>query len=190
MILHLRARRVPLALAASVGVAALNWALWLTLSTERDVVLLLVVLTVTLMVAALSTTLAAPDEDLERTAALRWPWRRAVHLLAVLVLVLVVLLATQLTGARFGPTALVVRDSAGLLGLTALCATVVGAARAWFLPVGWAVVAAMFPQSSTWGALATWPGQPHTSRSAAVVAAVLAVTGIVAYAMRGAARRE
>ncbi|WP_433116889.1 hypothetical protein [Micromonospora sp. CA-246542] len=190
MILHLRARRVPVALAASVSAAALIWALWLTLSTERDVILLLVVLTVTLMVAALSTTLAAPDEDLERTAALRWPWRRAGHLLAALALVLVVLLATQPTGARFGPTALLVRDAAGLLGLTALCATVAGAARAWFLPVGWAVAAAMFPQPGTWGTLATWPGQPHDSRPAAVVAAVLAVTGVMAYAMRGAARRE
>ncbi|MEV4821862.1 hypothetical protein [Micromonospora sp. NPDC049274] len=190
MTLHLRARRVPLALAASVGGAALIWALWLTLSPERDAILLLVVLTVMLMVAVLSTTLAGPDEDLERTAALRWPWRRAVHLLAALALVLVVLLATQPTGARFGPAALVVRDSAGLLGLTALCATVAGVTRAWFLPLGWAVVAAMFPQSSTWGALATWPGQPHTSRPAAVAAAVLAVTGLVTYAFRGPARRE
>ncbi|WP_422737768.1 hypothetical protein ACN263_31245 [Micromonospora sp. WMMD729] len=190
MILYLRARRVPLALAASVGAAALIWALWLTLSTERDVILLLVVLAVTLMVAVLSTTLAAPDEELERTAALHWPWRRLLHLLGALAVVLVVLFATQPTGARFGPVALVVRDAAGLLGLTALCATVVGAARAWFLPVGWAITAAMFPQTSTWGALATWPGQPHTSRSAAVVAAVLAVTGLVAYAMRGAARRD
>ncbi|MET7708932.1 hypothetical protein [Micromonospora sp. NPDC005413] len=190
MTLHLRARRVPLALAASVGAAALIWALWLAFSDERDPIALLVVLTVVLMVAVLSTTLAAPDEDLERTASLRWPWRRALHLLAALALVLAVLLATLPTGARFGPAALVLRDAAGLLGLTALCATVVGAARAWFLPLGWTVVAAMFPQSGTWGALATWQGQPHNSWPAAVVAAVLAVTGLLTYAFLGAARRE
>ncbi|MDG4805583.1 hypothetical protein O7634_02270 [Micromonospora sp. WMMD1120] len=187
---YLRARRVPLALAASVGAATVVWALWLVFSDERDPGGLVVVLTVVLMVSVLSTTLAAPDEDLERTAALRWPWRRAAHLLAALAVVLVVLLATAPTGARFGPAALVLRDAAGLLGLTALCATVVGAARAWFLPLGWAVVAALFPQSSAWGALATWPGQPHDSRPAAAVAAVLAVGGLLVYAVRGAARRD
>ncbi|MEU5914216.1 hypothetical protein [Micromonospora sp. NPDC047527] len=190
MTLHLRARRVPMALAASVGAAALIWALWLAFSEDRDAIVLVVVLTIVLMVSVLSTTLAAPDEDLERTASLRWPWRRALHLLAALALVLVVLLATLPTDARFGPAALVLRDAAGVLGLTALCASVVGATRAWFLPLGWTVVAAMFPQSGTWGALATWQGQPHTSRPAAVVAAVLAVTGLLTYAIIGAARRE
>ncbi|WP_127503928.1 hypothetical protein [Actinoplanes solisilvae] len=190
MILHLRARRVPLAMATSVGGAALIWALWLALSDDRDALSLVVVLTVALMVAALSTTLAAPDEDLERAAALRWPWRRAVHLLAALTLVLVVLAATLPTGARLGPAALVLRDTAGLLGLTALCATVVGAARSWFLPLGWTVVAAMFPQPAGWAALATWPGQPHTDRPAAVVATVLALAGLIAYSALGSARRE
>ncbi|MET8091463.1 hypothetical protein [Micromonospora sp. NPDC005220] len=190
MTLYLRARRVPLALAASVGAAALIWALWLVFSTDRDLGALVVVLTVVLMVAVLSTTLVAPDEDLERTAALRWPWRRVAHLLAALAVVLVVLLATQPTGARFGPGVLVLRDGAGLLGLTALCATVVGAARAWFLPLGWTVVAAMFPQSGAWGAVVTWQGQPPSSRPGAWVAAVLAVTGVLAYALLGAARRE
>jgi len=141
------------------------------------------------MVSALATTLTALDEDLERTAALRWPQRRALHLLGALAVVLVVLLATLLTGARFGPAALVVRDAAGLVGLTALCATVLGAARSWFLPLGWTVVAALFPQASpAWAVLATWQGQPHTSRPAAMVAAVLAVTGLLTYAFRGAAR--
>ena len=89
MILHLRARRVPVALAAAVGTTALIWALWLIFSDGRDVADLVVVLTVALMVSALSTTLAGPDEDLERTAALRWPRWRAVHLLAAVGVVLV-----------------------------------------------------------------------------------------------------
>ena len=191
MILHLRARRVPVALAAAVGTTALVWALWLIFSAERDVIDLVVVLAVALMVSALSTTLAGPDEDLERTAALRWPRWRALHLLAAVVVVVVVLLATVVTGARFGPAALVLRDAAGLVGLTALCATVLGAARSWFLPLGWTVVAALFhPSAPAWAVLATWQGQPHSSRPAAVVAAVMAVTGLLTYARFGAARSE
>ncbi|PZG23847.1 hypothetical protein C1I95_02140 [Micromonospora craterilacus] len=188
--LYLRSRRVPLALAVALGGAGVVWALWLALADERDVAPTVVVMTVLLMVGVLSATLAGPDEDLERTAAMRWPWRRAVHLLAGLVVVLMVLLATRHTGARFGTAALVARDAAGLLGLTALCATVLGAARSWFLPLGWTTVAAMYPQEGVGGATATWQGQPPDNYAAAVTAAVLALGGLVAYSIAGPARKE
>ncbi|MEU7617646.1 hypothetical protein AB0B27_16370 [Micromonospora rifamycinica] len=188
-LLYLRSRRVPLALAAAVGGLAALWTTYLIFAKERDVTPMMVVLTVLLMVAALAPTLGGPDESLDRTASMRWPWRRALHLLAGLLVVLVVLLATLRTGARFGPAALVVRDAAGLLGLTALCATVFGAARSWFLPLGWTIIAAIYPQGGTWGATATWQGQPPDSRAATVAAAVLAVGGLVTYALAGPARR-
>ncbi|MEU1755408.1 hypothetical protein ABZ436_22505 [Micromonospora matsumotoense] len=189
-LLYLRSRHVPLALAAAVGGVAVLWALYLAFAKERDVTPMMVVLTVLLMVTALAPTLAGPDENLERTGSVRWPWRRAVHLLAGLLIILAVLLATRHTDARFGPVALVVRDAAGLLGLTALCARVVGAARSWFLPLGWTTIAAVYPQPGTWGAVATWQGQPPDSRAATVVAAVLAIGGLVAYAVAGPARRD
>ncbi|WP_328341966.1 hypothetical protein [Micromonospora sp. NBC_00421] len=189
-LLYLRSRRVPLALATALGGAALVWALYLVYAEERDATPMVVVLTVLLMVSALAPTLAGPDGNLDRTASFRWSWRRAVHLLAGLVLVLVVLLATRHTGARFGPAALVARDAAGLLGLTALCATVLGAARSWFLPLGWTTIAAIYPQEGTWGATATWQGQPPDSRAATVAAAVLALGGLITYAIAGPARQE
>ncbi|WP_431928096.1 hypothetical protein [Micromonospora wenchangensis] len=189
-LLYLRARRVPLALAAAVGGAAVIWALYLAFAKDRDATPLVVVLTVVLMVAALAPTLAGPDANLDRTASLRWAWRRGGHLLAGGAIVLAVLLATLHTGARFGPAALVVRDAAGLLGLTALCTSVVGAARSWFLPVGWTSIAAMYPQAGTWGAVATWQGQPTDSRAATVTAAAFALGGLVAYAIAGPARTD
>ncbi|MBQ1049902.1 hypothetical protein KBX50_15695 [Micromonospora sp. C51] len=189
MLLYLRSRRVPLALIAAVGGAAVVWGLCLAFAKERDVTAMVVVMTVLLMVAVLSSTLAGPDENLDRTASMRWPWRRAVHLLAGLVVVLAVLLVTRYTGARFGPAALVARDAAGLLGLTALCATVVGAARSWFLPLGWTTVAVMYPQQGVWGATATWQGQPAESDAAMLIAAVLALGGLIAYSIVGPARR-
>ncbi|WP_422752106.1 hypothetical protein [Micromonospora sp. WMMD708] len=189
-LLYLRARRVPVALAAAVGGAAVLWALYRALAKDRDATPLLVVLTVLMMVAALAPTLAGPDANLDRTASLRWPWRRGVHLLAGGVLVLAVLLATLHTGARFGPAALVVRDTAGLLGLTALCTSVVGAARSWFLPVGWTTIAAIYPQGGTWGAVATWQGQPTDSRAATVTAVAFALAGLVGYAVAGPARTD
>jgi hypothetical protein len=171
-VLYLRSRRVPMAVAVALGTAAV-WALVLR---DRAVVALIV----QLMVAVLATTLSAPDEDLDRTASMRWPRWRAAHLLA-----LVLPIMTTLT---FAPAALVLRDATGLLGLTALCACVVGVARSWFLPMGWTVVAVAYTQPGTRGALATWQAQPHDSRPAAVLAVVLAVTGLCAYAFAGPAR--
>ncbi|MFY1701828.1 hypothetical protein ACN28G_08850 [Micromonospora sp. WMMA1923] len=189
-LLYLRSRRVPLALAVALGGAAVVWALSLAFAKDRDVTPMVVVLTVLLMVAALAPTLAGPDENLDRTASMRWPWRRAGHLLAGLVVVLAVLLATRHTGARFGPAALVVRDAAGLLGLTAACATVLGAGRSWFLPLAWTIIAALYPQDGTWAAMATWQGQPPDSRAATVTAAVLAVGGLIGYSVAGPARTD
>ncbi|WP_431727064.1 hypothetical protein [Verrucosispora sp. TAA-831] len=189
-LLYLRSRRVPLALAVALGGAAVIWTLWLTIADQRDVAPTTVVLTVLLMVAVLSATLAAPDEHLDRTASVRWPPRRAAHLLAGLLVVLLVLLATRYTGARFGPATLVFRDATGLLGLTALCATVVGAGRSWFLPLGWTAVAVMYPLEGTRGAVLTWQAQPTDSTAATVTAAVLALGGLIAYSLAGPARRE
>ncbi|GHJ17369.1 MULTISPECIES: hypothetical protein [unclassified Micromonospora] len=187
-LLYLRSRRVPLALAAALGGAAAVWALCLAFATERDATPMVVVMTVTLMVVVLAPTLAGPDESLDRTASMRWPRRRAVHLLAGLVVVLLVLLATRHTGARFGPAGMVVRDAAGLLGLTALCATVLGAARSWFVPLAWTAVATLYPQGGAGGAVATWQAQPADSRAAALTAVALALGGLIAYPAAGPAR--
>ncbi|TDC44283.1 hypothetical protein [Micromonospora sp. KC213] len=189
-LLYLRSRRVPLALAVSVGGAVLIWGLWLALADSRDAARVTVVLTVLLMVAVLSTTLAGPDDHLERIAAMRWPWRRAVHLVAALLVVSLVLSATLPTAARFGPAALVVRDAAGLLGLTALGTATFGAARAWLLPLLWTTIAAVYPQDGTGGAVVTWQAQGPQNTAAAVTAGVLALGGLVAWSFAGPAGRE
>jgi hypothetical protein len=188
--LYLRSRRVPAALAAAGGATALMWSLWMVFSDSRDVGVPMVILTVLLLVAAGTATLAGPDDALEGTAALSWPPRRAAHLLVALAVVLVLLLATLPTGARFGPAGLVVRDAAGLLGLTALCAATLGAARSWFLPLGWTFAAIVFPQSErTLGAILTWQSQAPGSKAAALTAALFAIGGLAAYALSGPARR-
>ncbi|NBE83058.1 hypothetical protein [Micromonospora rubida] len=187
--LYLRSRRVPMALVAAGGCAALMWSLWSVFSDDRGVDVLMVVLTVLLLVAALTATLGGPDDAIERAAGMPWPPRRAAHLLAAFLVVVVLLLATLATGARFGPAWLVVRDAAGLLGLTALGAAAIGTARAWFLPLGWTLVAILFPQSEPVGQILTWQAQPPESTAAAVTAGLLALGGLVAYAAAGPAPR-
>jgi hypothetical protein len=187
--LYLRSRRVPMALAGAGACAALMWALWSVFSDSRDAGYPMVVLTVLLLVTALTATFSGPDDDLEKTAALRWPRRRVAHLLAAFVVVAGLLLATLATGARFGPAGLVVRDAAGLLGLTALGAAAYGSARAWFLPLGWTLAAVLFPRAELLGQVLTWQAQAPASTAAATTAGLLAVGGLVAYAVAGPARR-
>ncbi|MET0417784.1 MAG: hypothetical protein ABW022_17390 [Actinoplanes sp.] len=188
--LYLRSRRAPAALIVTGGGVALMWTLWSVLSDSREVGMQMVVLTVLLLVAALTATLGGPDDDLETTAAIAWPSRRVVHLLAAFVIVVALLLVTLATGARFGPAGLVVRDAAGLLGLTALSAATIGPARAWFLPLGWTLAAVLFPQSGpAVGRVLTWQAQPPESAAAAVMAGLFALGGLIAYAVTGPARR-
>ncbi|MGC4805979.1 hypothetical protein [Micromonospora sp. DT233] len=188
--LYLRSRRVPAALAVAAACLAVTWSLWSVSSDARLVGRELVVLTVLLLVAALTATLDGPDAALEQTAGLRWPPRRVVHLLGAFLAVVVLLGVTLATGARFAPIELVARDAAGLLGLTALGAAAIGTARAWFLPLGWTLPAVMFPRpGQPLGEILTWQAQPSSSTAAGVTAGLLALGGLAAYAAAGPAKR-
>ncbi|WP_229076811.1 hypothetical protein [Actinoplanes sp. DH11] len=187
--LYLRTRGAPLALAGAAGCVALMWTTWSISSDTPDADLQLVVLTLLLMVVAVTATLGGPDDALESTAAFSWLPRRLAHLLAGFLFVAGLLLITLLTGARFGPGWLVVRDVAGLLGMTALGAATLGTARAWFLPLGWTLVAILFGQDTNllWRVL-TWQMQAPQSVPAAVTAGVLAIGGLIAYTVAGPVR--
>lgn len=188
--LYLRSRRVPMALAMSGGATVLLWSLWSLFSDSRDAGPPMVILSVLILVATVSTTLSGPDEALERTASLSWRPRRAAHVLAALAVVVILLLVTLATGARFGPAALVLRDAAGLLGLAALGAATVGVSRSWFLPLGWTLIVIVFPaMEGTPGHILTWQSQSTDNKVAAATAVVLAVTGLLAYTLAGPTRR-
>jgi len=188
--LYLRSRRAPVALTAAAGCAVVMWSLWSAFSDSRTVGTPMVVLTVLLLVAALTATLGGPDDALELTAALPWPPRRVAHLVTAFLVVVALLLATLATGAHFGPAQLVVRDAGGLLGLTAFGAATIGTARAWFLPLGWTLAAVLFPRSEpVLGQILTWQAQPAASSVATGAAGLLGLGGLVAYAVAGPARR-
>ncbi|MEV0133295.1 hypothetical protein AB0H83_33125 [Dactylosporangium sp. NPDC050688] len=188
--LYLRSRQAPLALILAAGCVALLWALWSAFSDDRDVDVPMVILTVLLTVATLTATLGGPDDALERTGSLPWLPRRAAHVLVAFAVVVLLVLVTQATGARFGPAWLVVRDAAGLSGLTALGAATVGVARSWFPPIAWtlASITVALPDK-TWADVATWQVQPPGNRPAAITAGVLAAGGLLVYAVLGPTRR-
>jgi hypothetical protein len=133
--------------------------------------------------------------DLDRCSAIAWPPRRAAHLVVAATAVLGLLTATALAGERLAGTGQIARDTAGLAGLVALGAVVLGAARAPLLPVVWTVLVLWWappmgepPTRPAYKVMLTWMAQPVETRAATVAAIVLAVTGTLAYALLGSRR--
>jgi hypothetical protein len=181
--LYLRSRRLPAALATSLAAVVVTWLAWSAATDRREVNQSLTLLTIALALAPMIPTLAGDDDALEATAALRWPPRRAVHLVACFAVVAAALAVTRATGAWFGPTWEVVRDSAGLTGLIGLSAALLGTRLAWAPPIGWTAVQVIFPAPAGNAAL-LWLIQPAGSRPAALTAAVLFAAGVLTYALR------
>ncbi|MDG4767173.1 hypothetical protein O7632_24185 [Solwaraspora sp. WMMD406] len=186
--LYLRSRRVPLAAVVAAGASALVWAAWPYFSDGQTINARVLSVTVLIAAVALGTTLSGADDALDHSASARWPVRRAVHLLLTAAAIVALLLVTTVTEARFEPLGVVVRNTVGLLGLTALGATLLGAALSWIAPLTWTLVAIMpwmGPSEQLRMQLGAWLVQPGDTTVATVCAAVLAVTGLAAYTVRG-----
>ncbi|WNV88406.1 hypothetical protein [Umezawaea sp. Da 62-37] len=140
-------------------------------------------------VAVMAVGLGGQDLDLDRTAAVRWLPRRAAHVLLIGTLAATALLALQSAGPDLAPTAFVIRDSAGLMGLAALAATAFGAQYAWTLPFAWPTIAFFIPHADSNAFRAsTWMLQPPDTPAATWTALTLAVLGTTAYAVAGPRR--
>jgi hypothetical protein len=190
LLLYLRSRRVPVALVvAAAGVAALSWIDHLT---DHRVATTLALFAVIAGTAAAGPGLAGPDVELDRTAGIGWPPRRAAHLLTVGGAVVGLIAATALTGDQLGPAGQVTRNVAGMVGLLALGAARFGSGRAWIPPLTWTLMAmvgrAQFWPSESAAAyqrMLTWMVQPEGSAPAGWTAVGLAVAGVLTYAVAG-----
>ncbi|MFE4973449.1 hypothetical protein ACFRAR_15210 [Kitasatospora sp. NPDC056651] len=182
LILHARSRQVPVS-AAAVALVALALR---ALGGPEPASLGTVVLVLTANVAAASVGLGGWDPALERTAAIRWAPRRAAHVLLIGAVASAALLAVQATGARLAPAEVVIRTSAGLVGLAALGAALFGAQLAWILPTGWlGFTLLMPPPGGVVGEVVGWMVySPSTTVSTATPWALLAA-GTVVYAAAG-----
>jgi hypothetical protein len=190
--LYVRSRRVALALGVATAAIALVWALWLAYTDSRTINVRLVALTVLIAVAAFGATLSGADDALDHTASMNWPVRRAGHLLLTATAITALLFLTTITDARFEPLTIVLRNTVGTLGLTALGAALLGAARSWIAPLAWTLIAVlpvMGPSRQLRIQLASWLIQPADTPAATACAIVLAVTGLFLYTTYGCPRR-
>ena len=144
---------------------------------------------------AIAPGLAGADPDLERASAIAWPPRRAAHVIVAGAAVFGTLAATALAGEQSADAGQIARNVAGLTGLVALGAVVLGAARAPLLPVLWTVLVLWWappmgepPTGPTYKVMLTWMAQPIEARPATVAAVTLAAAGTLAYAVLGSRR--
>ena len=175
--LYARSRQVPASFAAVVISTVAVWALARDGSGgPGDPRLSALVLAAGAMAASIG--LGGQDVALDRTAAIRWVPRRAAHVLLIGTVVGAALPAVQTMGEDLATTAFVVRDSAGLMGLVAVGATVFGAQYAWTLPMAWLSFSLFAPprriRRCRWRpgcccrpARRRGPGRPSPSRSPA-----------------------
>ncbi|RKT12245.1 hypothetical protein BX285_6212 [Streptomyces sp. 1114.5] len=180
--LYARSRQVPASAAVVLLVAA---AVWL-FDRGGPADLGTVVLALTANVVAGSVGLGGPDVVLERTAAIRWAPRRAAHVLLIGAAAGAALLAVRAAGGQLAPVEVVVRDSAGLVGLAALGAVLCGAQFAWALPTGWLGFTVLVPTpDGRVGEVAKWMLFPPGTAASTATAAALLVTGTLLYAVAG-----
>ena len=192
--LYLRSRAVPASAAVLLGCAVTLWALHLAIDHPQGRAL------ATLLVALAATTAIAPglagaDPDLERASAIAWPPRRAAHVIVAGVAVFGALAATALVGAQSADEGQIARNVAGLTGLVALGAVLLGATRAPLLPVLWTVLVLWWappmgepPTRPASKVMLTWMAQPIEARPATIAAVALATAGTLAYAVLGSRR--
>ena len=191
---YLRSRAVPASAAVLLGCAVALWGLHRAIDHPQGRAL------ATLLVALAATTAVAPglagaDPDLERVSAIAWPPRRAAHLIVAGVAIFGLLAATTLVGEQPAATGQVARTVAGLTGLVAVGAVVLGAARASLFPVVWTVLVLWWappmgepPTGPTYKVMLTWMVQPAGIRPAVVAAVILAGAGTLAYSVFGSRR--
>ena len=192
--LYLRSRGLPGMLAVLLGTAAAAaWAAWWLVSLpafDHTARLPVVVLGPLLAAGVIGTSLHTPSDELDRTAVRAWWPRRLAHLLAPTALA-VGLLALAVPGhaEAFGAPA-AVRNTLGLVGVTAAAATLVGARLSWLPPTFYAgVVYLAAPSDATGGAVWWgWATRPGPEGEAWTVAAVAFAAGTALYAWRGARR--
>jgi hypothetical protein len=189
LMLYVRSRSVPVSVAVIVGCAAALWALGLT-TDDVGIRATLGLIAATTGVAATAVGLAGADVDLDRTAALQWPPLRFAHVVLAGAVVLGAVAATALAHGGW-----LARDAAGMTGLIALGAAILGATRAWLPCVMWTVPSLMYaaplgenPTGPTYKIVLTWMIQPIGSTAAAITAITLGTAGALTYAFLGPRR--
>lgn len=183
-VLYARSRRLAVPLLAPVAALIPLWLGNLVWSGGIGLSGMLVV--TTLGVTAASPGLAGQDHDLDRTASLPWPPRRAAHLVVLTAVTVGAAVLLDFFSDAGIPAEVVLRDTIGQVGMLALGVTLFGASLGWALPFLFFVLA-FVPSISDLPA-AGWLIQPADENAALATALLAVVLGFAGYTLFGPRR--
>jgi hypothetical protein len=187
--LHAVSRRIPAALAA-IALCAVGLRVALLWSWDSYGALQLPLLFEAAAAAVVGVTAGSPLGDPERATG-RWlPFLRLGGALVLTAVAAVALSAAGTGGHLAGGTVDVVRNLAGLAGLSLLCAAILGGGLSWTGPLAY-LMAGTYALYSDWHgpAITTpwlWPGRPPHDAGAAICAGLVLAAGLAAVSARGA----
>ena len=187
--LHLASRRVPAALAAITGCAAV---LRVTLHWHWDTYggLQLPLVLEAGAASVIAVTTASPIGDPERATS-RWlPFLRLGAALALTAFAVGALDAAGIGAQQAGGTLDVLRNVSGMTGIGLCCAAVLGGELAWAGPLAYLVVGT-YALYEAWHGMAQttpwiWPARPPGDLGAAICAGLVYAAGIAAITVYGA----
>ena len=191
--LYAASRRIPLAVTV---IAACAVALRITLLGHWDAygALQLPLVIETAAATAVAATAASPLGEPERVGG-RWlPYLRLVTTAALTAIAASALTAAAATGAHLaGGSIDVIRNVAGITGLSLLCAAALGGGLSWTGPTAY-LVAGVYALYTQWHgpALTTpwlWPARPPRDLGGALCAGLVFVAGLAVITVRGARDR-
>lgn len=191
--LYAASRRIPLAVTV---IAACAVALRVTLLGHWDAygALQLPLVIETAAATAVAATAASPLGEPERVGG-RWlPYLRLVTTAALTVLAASSLMAAAAAGAHLaGGSIDVMRNVAGITGLSLLCAAALGGGLSWTGPTAY-LIAGIYALYTQWHgpALTTpwlWPARPPRDLGGALCAGLVFVAGLAVITLRGARDR-
>jgi hypothetical protein len=189
---YLADRGGPSALTAVLMVAAAVAGVAVALSSDESLVgwwVPVAILAPLFAVIFAARTLAGTDVTLESSTPRLVPALRAAHVAIAVVLCGLPLAAAGAATLGASPTAAMLRNVLGLLGLILLAATLIRVRAAWLPIFGYGLLTlAIAPRDTARGAAWwAWPAQPGDPNVSWAVAGVLLAAGTAAYVHRGPA---
>jgi hypothetical protein len=190
LLLHLVSRRVPATVAAlaACGVmlrVALHWH-WISATGPDAEALPVIIEGAAAAVIAVAT--ASPFGEPERATG-RWlPYLRLADALVLTLTAVGVLAAGMAAAGLPGGTDAMLRNVAGLAGLSLLSSAAAGAMLAWIGPMVFALVAD-YAILQAWTTPWIWPARPPHDRGAALCAALAFALGLAVTTLHGARDR-
>lgn len=192
--LYLRSRRAGYAFAGLVAVALLTWvagyAILALPSAVAPYLSPVLVFAALLAACAVATGAGSPFGDAERTASRSLPALRLGHLGGLLAWAALSFLLVALLWGRGSAASVLLRDLAGLSGLSLLTARALGSRLSWTLPVAFVAIIPLVGRGSgdrkwVWWA---WVDQPAKDPTSWALAVVLFALGLGLVCSSGGAR--